>query len=211
MLEQRIKTLISDINFIELAKYIMLETHIKTNNDEYRIIEMELYICNDKHKDIFTHQHSMQKTMLNWYFHQMSEKSGSYKGGTFKGLDISCGFDEGYGGILIRAVLNESTNQVIEGPCNVVNELLKSTKSQSISDFVSKSNANISCINNDLLKLEEKKFIDESIYVAPRIGLSLKGDNIEEKKQYVDRKYRYIIFKDKIKKEKKKLELYKKD
>lgn len=207
-MELQIKKLISDEKFIDLAKYIMCENHIKANNNNYRIVEMELYICNDKHKDIFTHCHSRQKTMLNWYFHQMSEKENSYKGGTFKGLDISCGFDSGYGGILIRSILNEATNQVIEGPCNVVNELLKVTKFDTIISLVTSLNGDLSCIKHDILKLEGKHFDSEDIYVAPRIGLSLKGSNVEEKKKYLDRKYRYIIQKDKVKKEKKKMEIY---
>lgn len=211
LMENKIKDYIKKNQLDDLAKYLLFETHIVANDQTYRMIEIELYICNDKHKDIFTHCHKEQKNMLTWYFHQMSDKEHSYKGGTFKGLDITCGggtnSTDNYGGVLIRAVMNENTNEVIEGPCNVVNELLKQTKCNSIKELViEKFNNNLSCIEHNLLKVEEKHYDASDIYVAPRIGLSMKGTNVDEKEEYVDRNYRYIIFKDRIKKEKKKME-----
>ncbi len=191
-----------------LAKYLLFNVHLLINGKGYRMAEIELYICHDKHKDIFTHCHSNQKKMMTWYFHQMSEKEHSYKGGTFKGLDISCGINNGHGGVLIRSLLNEETGDVIEGPCNVVNEILSKTKADTVKDLVDKmKDTDIKCINNgNLLKLELKKYKSEDVYIAPRIGLTLKGSNPDEKKNWIDKKYRYVIFKDKIKKEKKKME-----
>lgn len=207
LMETKIKDYIKKNQLDELAKYLLFETHIVANDQTYRMLEIELYICNDKHKDIFTHCHREQKNMLTWYFHQMSDKEHSYKGGTFKGLDITCGGSiDNYGGILIRAIMNETTDEVIEGPCNVVNELLKQTKCNSIKELViEKFNNNLSCVEHSLLKVKEKHYDTDDVYVAPRIGLSMKGDNVDEKQKYVDRNYRYIIFKDRIKKEKKKM------
>ena len=207
-MENKIKEFVKTNNFINLAKYIMFNTHIKTIKDSYRIIELELYIYNTAHPDIFTHKNCLQKKSMVWYFHQLSDKEHSYKGGNYKGLDIGCGFDGGYAGILIRSIMNESTNTVIEGPCNTVNELLKSIGVDSILTLVTtKFNNNLTCLNHDILKLVEKKFTQNlDIYSAPRIGLTLKGNNIEQKKKYIDKKYRFIIFKDKIKKEKTKME-----
>lgn len=200
------------INFIKkndingLANYLLFETHLSVNGNNYRMIEIEFYICNDNHKDIFTHCHKDQKKMLTWYFHQMSNKDHSYKGGTFKGLDITCGFDNGYAGVLIRSIMNETTNQVIEGPCKVVNEFLDKIKCDSIKTLViDKLNNNVSCQYSDLLKLEEKHYNNTDLYVAPRIGLSMKGDTVNEKQKWVNNNYRFIIFKDNVKKEKKKM------
>ena len=161
---------------------------------------------NKNHPDRFTHSHKEQKKMLTWYFHQMSDKDHSYKGGTFKGLDITCGVNDGYGGILIRSIMNEKNNTVIEGPCNVVNALLKSAGVSSIKELViDKFNDDLNCISHTLLKLEEKHYNTDDVYSASRIGLSMKGDNLEKKQEYVNKNYRYIVLKDKIKKEKKKM------
>jgi 3-methyladenine DNA glycosylase Mpg len=205
-MNQKIQQLAESNNLNELAKYLLFETHLSINGNNYRMLEIELYIYNNKHLDIFTHKSNEQKNMLTWYFHQMSDKEHSYKGGTFKGLDISCGTNGGHGGILIRAIINEADNSVIEGPCNVVNKILELNKVESIKDFViNKFNSNLSCVAHNFLKLEEKHFAFENLYVAPRIGLTLKGENKTEKEEYINKNYRYIVFKDKIKKERKKM------
>lgn len=205
-MEEQIKNFIKNEQFGNLAKYMFYEVHLCANGKNYRLMEIEFYVCNDQHKDIFTHCHSMQKKMLEWYFHRTSEKEHSYKGGTFKGLDVSCGFDGGHHGILIRSIMNENNGDVIEGPCNVVNALLKDCECDSVKNLVTeKMNDKLSCLNNKVIKLELKHYDGEQvIYKAPRIGLTLKGNNAEEKKKYIDRNYRFVLDKDKVKKEKKK-------
>lgn len=205
-MQHTITNFLTNNNLIELAKYLLFETHIVVNGHNYRMLEIELYICNKTHNDIFTHCHKEQKNMLTWYFHQMSEKDHSYKGGTYKGMDITCGIDNGYGGILIRTIMNETDNTVIEGPCKVVNEILSKTGEECIKDLViNKLNNDKSCLNNNLLKLEEKHYDIEDMFCAPRIGLSMKGKNIEEKQNWLNSNYRFIVLKDNIKKEKRKM------
>ena len=206
------KILIDNIkknDFSTIAKYLFFNTYINVNEKSYRLAEIEFYVKTDYHIDVFTHCHNQQKEMLTWYFHQMSGKEHSYKGGTFKGLDITCGFNNGFCGILIRSVV-DPLNKVIEGPCNVVNEFLKQLQCDSIKQFITEKLDNLLCFdldnkNNNLLTIKFHKYVETDIYVAPRIGLTLKGNNIEEKKDFILKNYRFIIFKDKIKKEKKKM------
>jgi 3-methyladenine DNA glycosylase Mpg len=205
-MDQKITNFIKSNQLNELAKYLLFETHLVVNGNNYRMVEIELYICTDAHKDIFTHCHREQKNMLTWYFHQMSDKVNSYKGGTFKGMDITCAIDGGYGGILIRSVMDEATKEVIEGPCKTVDKILEKTKYSSIKDLVVSGLVNdLSCVKNNLLKLEEKHYESSDLYICPRIGLSMKGSDIDEKQKWVNNNYRFVIFKDNIKKEKKKM------
>lgn len=205
-MEGKIIDFIKNNQLVELAKYLLFDTHIVVNNNNYRMLEIELYICNDIHYDIFTHCHKEQKNMLTWYFHQMSDKEHSYKGGTYKGVDITCGYHNGYGGILIRSIMDEENGNVIEGPCKVVNEILDKTVNDNIRTLVVDKLQNVlSCTSNDSLKLEEKHYEETDMYKATRIGLSLKGNNIEEKNKWFGSNYRFVIFKEKIKKEKKKM------
>jgi hypothetical protein len=87
-----------------------------------------------------------------WYFHRQNGKA--YKGGTYKGLDITIGEigspsivdttttttttsttkrqtsrGGGAGGLLIRSIMNIATGEIIQGPCRVMNELLTITPS----------------------------------------------------------------------------------
>lgn len=108
----------------------------------FRVSEIEFYL-NDygEHKDTFTHGDAMQKQTAKWYFHKFGN---SYRGGTYKGLDVAIGKGEGKaaGGILLRSLMplnltpsSTDSNLVftnrndkasfVEGPCNCVNRILK--------------------------------------------------------------------------------------
>jgi hypothetical protein len=117
----------------------------------YRIVELEYYYSSPDHPDPYVHLDPHQSHWMCWYFHRQNGKS--YKGGTYKGLDISIGdigspIDStgesegatakgrkkraaGAGGLLIRSILNIETGEVIQGPCKVVNELLLNSSSSS--------------------------------------------------------------------------------
>lgn len=76
----------------------------------FRIAEIEFY-WNDygEHKDTFTHCSDVQKTTGNWYFNKIGPtyKAGSYKGGTWKGVDVSIGKGEDVaaGSFLLRSLI----------------------------------------------------------------------------------------------------------
>lgn len=75
------------------------------------------------HNDTFTHGDKLQLKCGTWYFHRFGS---SFKGGTYKGLDLAFGKekDQVYGGILIRAIHN-AEDGFIEGPCRSVDTILK--------------------------------------------------------------------------------------
>ena len=58
-----------------------------------------------------------------WYFHK---KGGSYKSGSFKGMDLACGDKDGnvYAGLLLRSVA-DAAGKLTEGPCLVVDKILE--------------------------------------------------------------------------------------
>ena len=64
-----------------------------------------------------------QATCGNWYFHK---KGGTYKSGSFKGMDLACGDKESnvFAGLLLRAII-DSSEKLIEGPCLVVDKILE--------------------------------------------------------------------------------------
>lgn len=49
----------------------------------------------------------------------------SFKCGTYKGMDITFGNKNIYGGILIRSIMDLNDGKYIEGPCNSVSKLLE--------------------------------------------------------------------------------------
>jgi len=94
--------------FGEIADKLMNEYVLAVGNKKqfYRIAEIEFYFkgVDGVHPDTFTHCDDFQRANGQWYFHR---SGNSYRGGTYKGLDLAFGKGEkGHGGILIRSLLS---------------------------------------------------------------------------------------------------------
>jgi hypothetical protein len=192
--------------FREMARIIINNTSLSINNKLYRFCELEFYLNEKNHPDPFVHCNNDQKTEKRWYFHKQNNKS--YKGGTYKGLDITFGYqfrNHTYGGILIRSI--KDTENFIEGPCNVVNTILSNCNYKSIIELVSDEKFSSDITNNtSLLHLKLHKYPIETIYNGPRVGLTLKKYS-RDKCHYIMRNYRFLIHPHKIKKYKHTLSL----
>lgn len=185
-------------HFDIIASNILNKSNLLINNVSHRIIEIEFYLNNANHSDPYVHCNSDQLLSHKYYFHKFS--NGSYKNGTFKGLDIVFGDEDTdtYFGILIRSIMNIQTSQVIEGPCNVVNHILRLCEIASITSIREHEDIRIS--RNDLgLILKKAEPEDNVVYSGPRIGLSAKY------LEYQSKPYRYVTHKHLIKKNKKSL------
>lgn len=76
-------------HFDRIADLLMNSVAMVVNNQHrYRLVEIEFYLNGGKHPDVFTHSCKDQQTCGEWYFHKMN---GTYKGGSYKGLDITFG------------------------------------------------------------------------------------------------------------------------
>lgn len=205
----------------KLSNYLLnhVKLVVKDNSSTYRLVEIELYLYTDSHADIFTHRHQDQKTPYRFYFHKMGH---NYKSGTYKGLDITFGYSEHtnmcYGGALIRSVENLNDHTIIQGPCLVVNELMKLLNYNDIGSMVSylidTNNQNDNLVlakcyktnNNSKLYIEINNLDQREIYMGPRVGLTLKriGKTNQTKRelmeQYLMAYYRYLTIPKEIKK-----------
>ena len=187
-----------DINSV--ANSILNNYVLVVNDVKHRLCEIEIYLNSTTHKDKYVHCNEAQKLYGKWYFH--AYPNGSYKGGTYKGLDLTLGCDEQniYYGILIRSIADLNLGNRIEGPCNVVNYILKAYGYETVADYMATKNVkylSANCKQHFYLKKQNLKI--EKIYVAPRIGLSAKYP------AYKTKLYRYVIDKTHVKKEKSKL------
>ena len=164
--------------FAKISNYIFSNVCIRAGDKKFRIYEIEFYSRTNEHKDEYTHKNPLQKKFGKWYFHQT--KKGNYKGGTFKGLDMTFGEDNEdedkniYFGILIRSIFNESDKKFITGPCNSVNALLKEFKCSNVKEYMKNREKDQDLVSENEKNLHiiiEKRDISE-IYKGPRIGLS---------------------------------------
>ena len=182
--------------FFDIANVILNNCYLEVNKTNYRIIEIEFYLKCNGHPDTYTHCDPDQLLMHTFYFHKF--KTGTYKAGTFKGMDLTFG-DEGenaYFGILVRSIQNITTKQITEGPCNVVNKILSEYKCDSLMNFTAGNSLDLFENNHNFLLIPNANLEQLPIAVGPRIGL---GPSYPE---YRMRNYRFVTNKDKIKKQK---------
>jgi len=184
------KVEVTSQNFNDIANKFLNESALSVNNEIYRILEIEIYLHDKTHSDIYSHCDADQLQYGGFYFHKF--KNGTFKSGTFKGMDVSLGNAETqkYCGILIRAIQNMKTSEIIEGPCLSVNRILQEYKASDIKEFVAQKYDNP-------LKLIDYKHSVEQIYVGPRIGLQSKTSKVVKSVEFVDKDYRYLIYKTK--------------
>lgn len=172
-------------SFLSIADKFLNNTQISIKGKLYRIYEVEFYWLSDIHKDEYTHGFADQAEYGKFYFHKLSNGM-SFKGGTFKGMDITLGYNDHFG-VLIRAIYDISGNKFIQGPCLTVNEILKETGHEKIINLV-ESLPNLSCVTHDELKLVDLDIPDTNeIFSGPRIGLS------DKHPEWKDAKYRFVI------------------
>lgn len=130
----------------------------------------------------------------------------SYKGGNYKGLDVTCGplgaselgvGVAGHGGILIRSVQRVSDGACIEGSCLVAEEVLRQHGASSIAEVVGRWKGNTSAFSNPTLffapaahRLPSPAAGQPVIVRSPRVGLTLKQKG-ESRPQFIMLPYRY--------------------
>ena len=184
-------------NFKDIANIILNNTIFHVKKKQFRISEIEFYFCNKDHEDKYTHCDQDQLNFNTFYFHKF--KNGTYKSGTFKGLDITLGDKEKetYFGVLIRSMLDIETTELIEGPCRCVNKILEQFDLSTVKEFLKDKKGTLDIYKRtNQIYLTKKDLKKENIYCGPRIGLS------DKYPQFLNKKYRFAIYINKIKKQK---------
>ncbi len=117
--------------FQQIATLLFEQYEIQTSTKRYQFVEIEFYYYNDNHKDESTygyiknphlknrtkdqqriHRHKLcQHKQLTWFFH-------------YSGIDLVIGRKDEPGGMLIRAIRDIQTGEIIKGPLVVMLELL---------------------------------------------------------------------------------------
>ena len=188
--------------FTNIANILLNEVILDINGKAHRIAEIEFYLQHNNHNDTFAHCDAQQLTHGQWYFHKTGN---SYRGGTYKGLDITFS-KTGYSGILIRALYDMQNNKYIDGPSLSVDHLLNQCN---VSDIIS-----LTKLDNFSWDVDEGiiafKFVElekKILYTSGRIGLNLKT---ETHIKFAMKPYRFMIYPEKVKKGKQHLilELY---
>ena len=193
-----------------LGEMLMQDYVIVARESVFRVVECEAYLTSTSpsfpHIDSFAHGHPIQARPGEFYFHRAGNGiNAKYKGGSFKGLDVTAGSGAVYCGILIRGLSRldpqsgaDVADGLISGPCNVVHAILDATGCDSIDELVEGGMGGSLGVFDSLpvfgLRARDTPMVGEKVMATPRIGLTLaKAGNDPSLADFVARKYRYVV------------------
>src|SRR5581483_2235179 len=157
--------------FAELVGRLLNRTDLLVGGTPYRFAELEAYYHGPQHPDLFAHRDPVQLENGRWYFHRTR---GEYRGGSFKGLDLSFGDGKAHFGILIRTVVDPQGN-VIDGPSLTVDHLLAQTKVKDVATLDKLiGNRKVWDESAPIAIRESAATRTANVYPSSRVGLSLK-------------------------------------
>lgn len=178
-------------DFDRIAKVLLNHTELITDKNIYRIREIEFYYYSVIHKDFYCHKNERQLTNQKLYFHRFKDAE-KYERLKQKGIDITIGNGEStFGGILIRAIENEKTKEIITGIGNLTNQIISDINGTFSILELYKSDKNI-FDSTGLIFLNTGKNNRLKIFKKHRQGLNLKKEDTD--KFYLNSKYNYFTY-----------------
>jgi 3-methyladenine DNA glycosylase Mpg len=176
--------------FDALAEKLLNGVYLRVDGISHRLVEIEFYLRSADHPDPFTHGRPLQQQYGRWYFHRTG---GSFRNGSFKGLDLTLGDGTVYLGVLFRG-LETPEGDLIDGPSLLVDYLLLQTKATTVRELDSLIAGRLAWDACNPLVLEESEQPrSQPLFRSARIGLTLKNaHNKPEATSYIQRPYRYL-------------------
>jgi hypothetical protein len=156
--------------FARIADLLLNRTSWGVAGLPHRITECEFYYRGTAHDDPFTHGDPVQVHPGRWYFHRTA---GVYRGGSFKGIDVTFGDGTARGGILIRGA-EAADGTFIDGPSLLVDHLLRLCGATAVAELDDLIAGRLAWDRSNPLHLEEVPADGRGVLACARVGLSLR-------------------------------------
>jgi hypothetical protein len=153
--------------FARLADALLNRIELRLAGTPHRLIEVEVYYHGPGHEDPFAHRDPVQVHTGRWYFHKTR---GEYRGGSFKGLDLSFG-GGAHAGVLFRG-LETPAGTVVDGPSLLVDHILKTTGFASVAELDRHIGTRLAWDATQPVTLVAATPVDRPILRTARVGLS---------------------------------------
>lgn len=174
--------------FVRIADRMLNAARLVVSGQPHRLVEVEFYYHAAGHLDPFSHRDSLQRTCGRWYFHRTH---GVYRGGSFKGIDLTFGDAGAFGGILIRG-LEAPDGTLIDGPSLCVDRLLALCQVKSVAALDAVMAEKLAWDPTNPLYLREDDAEARPVYRSARVGLTLRRAGASEMPAFVLRPYRFL-------------------
>jgi len=174
--------------FHDIAMHVLGSCRLRVAASICRLVEIEFYFDSKDHPDPFAHRDPVQAHCGRWYFHRIGR---SYRGGSFKGFDLTFGSDGAHGGILIRS-LETPDGRLVVGPSLCVDYLLATTGSSSVAALADAIGDRHATDPGSPLQLVDGSPVEVTLFRSARVGLSLKRHSDAIAVDRLARPYRFL-------------------
>ena len=178
--------------FDRMAAHLLHRARLLVAGKAHKLMEVEAYCHSTEHADPFAHRDPTQLFLGRWYFHRTG---GGYRGGSFKGVDLTFGGSGAHAGFLIRGI-ETPDGTLIDGPSITVDHLLATAGHKTVSSLDTALGTNPVWQPGALVGLTVAEGAeDRPVYTSARVGLSLKKRNFQPDDpafRFLFRPYRYL-------------------
>ena len=179
--------------FAAFAEAVLTRTRLVAGGSRRRPTEVEVYVRADSHPDPYPHAQDLTRTAARWYFHRTGQ---SYRGGTYKGLDLTCGGGSWHGALLLRAMTDDA-GEAVAGPCRLVNRLLELTGFSSVAELDGEIAGRSAFDPTSPLHVVEVPAEARVIERTKRVGLTMKRATPGSRHaDYIAKPYRFVVAKE---------------
>ncbi len=176
--------------FAVLAGRLLNGADLLVAGEPYRVAEVEVYYHGPGHFDPFCHRDPVQVHAGRWYFHR---SAGEYRGGSFKGLDLTFGDGTARVGVLLRTLIAPDGTAIV-GPSLTVDHLLARTGEADPAALDRRLGTRPFWETPAPLAVREATPArTAAVYATPRVGLSLRrARGRPDMPPYLLRPYRFL-------------------
>jgi hypothetical protein len=176
------------VHLASLAHFLLNRTSLVIASIPHRLTEVEVYFHSDRHPDPYPHRHPAQTGVNRWYFHQTGK---GFRGGSYKGVDVTIGEGKAIGGILFRG-LEKPDGTLIDGPSLQVDHWLRLTGEKKVADLYRRISPLDTWDQDNLVHLKaEAEDRDLEIFSSARVGLPWRPFD-PLRLEYLTKPYRFL-------------------
>jgi hypothetical protein len=175
--------------FARIAEHLLNGSRFVIGSVPHRFTEIEFYYRGHSHEDPFAHADPIQVHLGRWYFHRTG---GAYRGGSFKGIDLTFGNGQAHAGVLIRGIESES-GELIDGPSLVVDRLLDLSANRIVAELDRIIDSRSAWDTTSPLHIVPANPLAKEVLVCARVGLSLRRARAgSSMPAFLTRPYRFL-------------------
>ncbi len=156
--------------FDRIAAHLLHRARLVVGGQAYRLMEVEFYYHSPAHADPFAHRDAVQLNVGRWYFHRTG---GTYRGGSFKGVDVTFGGAAAHAGVLIRGI-EKPDGTLIDGPSVTVDHLLATAGHRTVAALDAACGTSAVWEPDHPMGLTAVDAPVLPVFACARVGLSLK-------------------------------------